>query len=116
MKNVQIIDGAENAAYSIFQIDDAGFSEIFPGDGQDIELIEDYIGREGEARASEVLSMMWKSPIHKRDVKGIHGTLYYDYQQKGKYLPITKREIDRSAGQLNDAERELYSKLRLRHA
>ena len=110
MKNIQVIDGAVNASFSIFQIDDSGFAEIFPGDGQDIELIEDYIERAGEARASEVLSTMWGHPIHKRDANGIHGTLYYDYQQKRKSLPTTKREIDRPAGSLNQAERELYSR------
>ena len=111
MKNIQIIDGAENATYSIFQIDDIGFAEVFPNPGQDIELIEDYVERVGEARASKVLAVIWQSPIHKRDVIGIHGTLYYDYGRRRKYLPITKRETDRPAGQLNQAQRELYLKL-----
>jgi len=114
MKNIQIIDGAENATYSIFQVDDKIFSEIFPGEGQDIELIEDYVERVGEASASKVMSMVWENPIHKRNANGLHGTLYYDYQQKRKYLPTTKREIDRPAGQLNGAERELFSRVQQR--
>jgi hypothetical protein len=60
----------------------------------------------------KILSRLWKRPIHKRDVQGIHGTLYYDYKEKAKYLPASKREIDRAAGQLNGPERKLYAGLR----
>jgi len=40
MKNIQIIDGAGNATFSVFQATDQEFAEIFP-DGRDIELVED---------------------------------------------------------------------------
>ena len=112
MKNIQIIDGAVNASYSIFQATDEDFAEIFPQAGQDIEIVEDYVSRVGEHQANLTLSKLWQKPIHKRDVEGIHGTLYYDYKEKSKYLPKSKREIDRN--NLNEAERNLYAKLRLR--
>ena len=112
MKNIQVIDGADNATYSIFQAADDDFELIFPQPGQDIEIIEDYVERVGENEASQALSRLWRRPIHKREVQGIDGTLYYDYQEKVKYLPKSKREIDRSEGQLNDAQRALYAKLR----
>ena len=112
MKNIQVIDGADNATYSIFQATEEEFKQIFPQDGQDLELVEDYIGRAGESEATRTLTEIWGRPIHKRDVQGIPGTLYYDYREKAKYLPKSKREIDRSNGQLNDAERALYAKLR----
>jgi len=36
MKNIQVFDGAENAAFSIFQATDEEFEAIFP-DGRDME-------------------------------------------------------------------------------
>jgi hypothetical protein len=112
VKNIQIIDGADNATYSIFQAVDEEFREIFPRPGQDIEVIEDYVDRVGESEASRILSKLWERPIHKRDVQGIHGTLYYDYKERAKYLPKSRREIDRHGGPLNEAQRTLYAKLR----
>jgi|ERR1700744_285557 hypothetical protein len=112
MKNIQIIDGADNATYSIFQATDQEFDAIFPAPGQDMEIVEDYVGRVGEDHAGRTLSEIWERPIHKRDACGIHGTLYYDYKERSKYLPESKREIDRAAGQINNAERRLYAKLR----
>ena len=53
-------------------------------------------------------------PIYKHDVKGIDGTLYYDYEEKVRYLPESRREIDRRDGP-NEAERALYARLRESH-
>lgn len=111
MKNIQIIDGAVNATYNIFQASDDEFAESFPGSDQDIEVVEDYVKRVGEDEARTTLSKLWKRPIYKHDVKGIHGTLYYDYEEKVRYLPESRREIDRRGG-LNEAERALYARLR----
>ncbi len=111
MKNIQIIDGASNATYNLFQATDDEFAEIFPGSGQDIEVVEDYVRRVGEDEARKTLSKLWERPIYKHDAKGIHGTLYYDYKEKARYLPESRREIDRSGG-LNEAERALYARLR----
>lgn len=116
MKNIQIIDGADNATYSIFQATDDEFGTIFPRPGQDIEVVEDYVGRVGNDEASKTLSRLWERPIYKHDVQGIHGTVYYDYKEKAKYLPPSKREIDRSPGQINELERALYARLRNTHA
>ncbi len=112
VKNIQIIDGADNATYSIFQATDAEFGTIFPAPGQDIEVVEDYVARVGEDEANRTLSGLWNRPIHKHDVQGIQGTLYYDYKEKAKHLPVSKREIDRPAGQINESERALYKDLR----
>jgi hypothetical protein len=112
MKNIQVIDGAVNATYSIFQATDDEFAAIFPMPGQDIEVVEDYVGRVGDVAANKTLSRLWERPIHKHSVQGIHGTLYYDYKEKAKYLPKSRREIDRPEGQLNESERALYRELR----
>jgi hypothetical protein len=115
VKNVQIIDSADNATYSIFQATDEEFRTIFPGLGQDIEVVEDYVSRVGADEARRTLLELWERPIHKRAVQGIHGTLYYDYKEKAKYLPESKREIDRAAGQINGPERKLYARLQQTH-
>ncbi len=113
VKNIQIIDSADNATYNIFQATDDEFQAIFPSTGQDIEVVEDYVSRVGEDEAKKTLSRLWERPIYKHDAQGIHGTLYYDYKEKANYLPQSKREIDRPAGQLNESERALYARLRL---
>lgn len=112
MKNIQIVDGADNATFSIFQATDDEFAKIFPGDGQDIEIIEDVINRLGEEALASLMSPIWERPIHKRDVVGIHGTLFYGHERKRHHLPTTKREVDRTSSQINAAERALYARLR----
>jgi len=112
LKNIQIIDSADNATFSIFQATDDEFALIFPGDGQDLEIVEDLFARLGEDRASKLLLPLWNRPIHKADAVGIHGTLFYDYERKRKHLPTSKREIDRAPTQINAAERDLYARKR----
>jgi hypothetical protein len=112
MKNIQIIDGADNATFSIFQATDEEFAAIFPRAGQDLEVIEELIDRLGEEVAKLMLTPLWERPVSKRDVQGIHGTLFYGYQSKAKYLPSSRREMDRAAGQLNEWQRRLYDRLR----
>jgi hypothetical protein len=112
MKNIQIIDGAENATFSIFQATEEEFALIFPGAGQDLEIVEDFVTRVGEKAAGLVLTPLWERPIRKEEVQGIHGTLFYDYQAKAKYLPESRREVDRADGQLNEFQRRLYERLR----
>jgi hypothetical protein len=77
MKNIQIIDGAMNATFSVFQATEEEFAAIFP-DGRDMELAEDLFERLGEEAAGRVLTPLWNRPILKRDALGIHGTLFYN--------------------------------------
>jgi hypothetical protein len=111
LKNIQIIDGAENATFSIFQATDEEFAAIFPGDGQDMEISEDFHERVGEEQARSILEPIWERPILKRDAHGIHGTLFYDYSHRREYLPASKREVDWVQG-LNPAQCELFASKR----
>jgi hypothetical protein len=111
VKNIQVIDGADNATYSIFQAAEDEFKTIFPLPGQDLEIVEDYVGRVGEAETNRTLSGLWTRPIYKHDVQGIHSTLYYDYKEKAKYLPKSRQEVECGAGQINDSERLLRVRL-----
>ncbi|HMO75242.1 MAG TPA: hypothetical protein PKD99_14165 [Sphingopyxis sp.] len=107
MKNVQIIDGAANATFSIFQATEEEYTAIFP-DGRDMELIEDLFARLGDDAAAQALNPIWNRPILKRDAVGIHGTLFYGNEQR--CIPSTKREVDWSDSAINPAQRELFAR------
>jgi hypothetical protein len=94
MKNVQVIDGAENCTYPIYSFTDDEFKTIFPGEGQDIEFIKDVSKRIGEKAMIQTLKGPWsRGEMNKEEVQGIHGTLFYQLEEKKKYYP-TKKEIE----------------------
>lgn len=107
MRNIQIIDSALNATFSLFQATDEEFEAIFPN-GQDMELIEDFVERVGEHKAGAVLCQIWERPILKRNARGIHGTLYYQWSDRRAYLPSSKREVDWEDRAINEAQRRLF--------
>lgn len=111
MKNIQIIDGAANATFSMFQATDEEFAAIFP-DGRDMELVEDLIERVGEEAAGSVMTPVWSRPILKRDALGIHGTLFYDNDHRRDHIPSSKREVDWADGSVNQAQRDLFAQHR----
>ena len=111
MKNIQIIDGATNATFSVFQTTDEEFAAIFP-DGRDMELVEDLIERVGEKAAGSVLTPIWSRPILKREALGIHGTLFYDNDHRRNHIPPSKREVDWADGSISQAQRNLFAQHR----
>lgn len=111
MKNIQIIDGAVNATFSVFQATEEEFAAIFLA-GRDIELIEDLIERLGEDAAGSVLAPLWNRPILKRNALGIHGTLFYNNEQRREHIPPSKREVDWDDDAVNQAQRDLFARHR----
>ena len=111
MKNVQIIDSASNATFSIFQATEDEFAAMFPN-GREMEIADDLIGRLGEQEANRVLSGLWERPILKRDVAGIHGTLFYDADERREFLPSSMREVDWDERYINEAQRRLFQAYR----
>jgi hypothetical protein len=109
LRNIQIVDGADNATFSVFQATDEEFHEVFPGPGQDMEISEDFAKRVGETRAAQILQAIWERPILKRDANGIDGTLYYNAERRRHYLPSSKREVDFDASAINSAQRKLFA-------
>ena len=105
MKNVQIIDGANNATFSVFQATDEEYAALFPN-GRDMALAEDLIERLGEEEAGRVLAPLWNRPILKRDAMGIHGTLFYDNALRR--IPPSRREVDWDDRSINQAQRKLF--------
>ena len=91
MKNIQVIDGAENATFDVFAASEDEFLFIFPNDGQDIEFIEDVYDRLGNEKAATVFISLWKRRVDKKTVDGIHGTLFCGLRNRRKFYP-TKRE------------------------
>lgn len=97
MKNVQVVDDAVNAAYCIYRVSDRAFVRIFPN-GQDIEFVEDLFERVGKREAASILESLWKRPVYKKDVRGIHGTLFFGLRdEKAEFYP-TKRELEMTEG------------------
>lgn len=108
MKNIQIIDGADNATFSLFQATEAEFAAIFL-DQSEMEIIEDVFDRLGGEETSRVLGPIWDRPILKRDVVGIHGTLFYGSEHRREYLPPSRREVDWDSSSVNPAQRALFA-------
>jgi len=96
LKNIQVIDRATNCAYSIFAVSERAFKLIFPGDKQDIEFAEDFFRRLGNKKAQKILNPVWRNRLEKKNVEGIHGTLFYQLKTKKQFYP-TKCESDLDA-------------------
>jgi len=79
MKNIQIVDGALNCTYDIFAASDRDFRRIFPP-GTDIAFSDEVaqrLARLGKHEAAKVLERLWRRPVEKASVVGIHGTIFY---------------------------------------
>jgi hypothetical protein len=92
VKNIQVIDGALNAVYDIFQATDEEFSLIFPA-GQDIGFIDEVMARGDRAVLDQAFAKIWKRRIPKAQAMGIHGILFYELDHKKRYYP-TRRDED----------------------
>jgi hypothetical protein len=103
MKNIQIIDGALNCTFSIFQATDEEFALLFPEADQDIQYSED-LKPEGVADA---LNRIWERPIRKRDALGIHGTLFYQLQRYKEWYPENREDAVVPLA-VNAAQRTLF--------
>lgn len=90
MRNIQVIDGAENCVYDVFAATDEEFALVFP-DGQDIAFIDEVYERHPEPTLEAAFIRIWKRPVAKADVQGIHGTLFYGLDEKKCYYP-TRRD------------------------
>ena len=110
MKNVQVIDRALNATYSVFQMTEDEFREVFPMPGQDLEFAEDLFDRLGDEAAETLLAAVWARPARKAEIVGLHGTLFYGFSDRRDHYPESKCEKDFDAGALNEHQRRLYSR------
>ncbi len=89
MKNIQVIDGAENCTYDIFSVSDGDFKVIFPN-STEIAFIDEVIKTNKKSIIGPIFKKMWKRRVPKKNVNGIHGTLFYELSFKKKYYPNRK--------------------------
>ncbi|WP_454626886.1 hypothetical protein [Bradyrhizobium cenepequi] len=107
MKNIQVIDGALNCTFSLFQATDEEFMLLFPAPRQDIQYAEDLAGLPQQNDINAALQRIWERPVRKQDVQGIHGTLFYQLQRY-KSVFRDKREEAVDPGAINQAQRRLF--------
>ena len=107
MKNIQVIDGAQNCTFSIFQATNEEFSLLFPEPRQDIQYAEDLAALPKQKKVKAALRDVWTRPIRKQDADGIHGTLLYQLDRyKQWYREKREEAVDPSA--IYAAQRRLF--------
>jgi hypothetical protein len=114
MKNIQVIDGALNCTFSIFEATEEEFALLFPELGQEIQFAEDLFAEDladlpAREEVTSALNRIWDRPIRKRDAQGIHGTLFYGLDRyKSIYREKREDGVDPQRGALNAAQRRLF--------
>lgn len=95
MKNIQVIDGANNSVYDIFAATDEEFALIYPP-GQDIAFIDEVYGSGNRSQLDAAFNNIWKRRIPKVQANGIHGILFYELEYKKQYYPTRRDEEARN--------------------
>lgn len=91
MKNIQVIDGADNCVYDIFAATEEEYGLIFTA-GTDVAFINEVYARGDSTLLDDAFNCIWKRRLRKTDVQGIHGTLFYELDGKMAYYPTRKDE------------------------
>lgn len=92
MKNIQVIDGADNCVYDIFAATDDEFALVFP-EGTNVAFISEVYDRHPETTLDDAFTNIWSRPVRKCNAMGIHGMLFYELDHKKQYYP-TRRDED----------------------
>jgi len=109
MKNIQAIDGANNATFSVFQATDEEFALLFP-DGTDIAFREDVEARLTEQQINQVFNALWARPVDKKTMQGIHGTYFVDLDHRKVFFPTGKEaEVLNRGPEAVEAGRQMRS-------
>lgn len=91
MKNIQIVDGAENCVYDIFAATDEEFALIFQHD-TDVAFIDEVYASGNEQLLDTAFNSIWQRRVKRVDVQGIHGMIFYELDRKKVYYPTRKDE------------------------
>jgi hypothetical protein len=89
MKNIQVIDGAQNCVYDIFAATDEEFALIFPNE-TDIAFVDEVYVNGDEKLLDAIFENIWKRPVKKSEAQGIHGIIFYELENKKMYYPTRK--------------------------
>ncbi|MFZ2990195.1 hypothetical protein [Ideonella sp.] len=95
MKNIQVIDGAVNCVYDIFQATDEEFSAVFPV-GEDVAFIDEVYANGNQETLDKAFKAIWTRRIPKVQANGIHGLLFYELESKKPYYPSRRDEEARN--------------------
>jgi hypothetical protein len=93
MKNIMIIDGADNCAYDVFAATDDEFALFFPAEGQDIAFADELWAKPVQPRIKRAFDALWGRPVDKKSMAGLHGTIFYQLESKKQYYP-NRRDSD----------------------
>ncbi len=107
MRNIQVINGALNCTFSLFQATDEEFALLFPEHRQDIQYVEDLVRLAEQSEINSALRRIWQRPIRKSEAQGIHGTLFYQLERYKKWYR-EKREDTVEPSAINAAQRRLF--------
>ena len=91
MKNIQIIDGAQNCVYDIFAATEEEFALVFPND-TDIAFIDEVYANGDKQLLDAAFKNIWQRPVKKSEAQGIHGIIFYELEEKKAYYPTRKDE------------------------
>ncbi|MEG2278740.1 MAG: hypothetical protein RSB86_02195 [Comamonas sp.] len=89
MKYVQVIDGAVNCVYDVFAATPEEFEAIFPA-GQDVAFIGEVYLRGDSQELDAIFKRIWSRLTPKAEVNGLHGTLFYELEEKKVFYPTRK--------------------------
>ncbi len=92
MKNIQVIDSAENAAFDVFEISDEAFDQLFPRADQDIQFADEV----DEETWKNLAQSLWANRIEKPEVHGINGTLFFENDAQKRWYP-NRKDSDKTA-------------------
>ena len=97
MRNIQVIDSAENCVFDVFAATEAEFGLIFPP-GEDVAFIDEVFVRnqESEEALHGALKSIGSRRVPKASVTGIHGVLFYGLPERKKYYPTRRDEEARN--------------------
>jgi hypothetical protein len=91
MKNIQIVDGAENCVYDIFSATDEEFALVF-ATGTDIAFIDEVYSNGDALLLDAAFKKIWQRRIKKSQAQGIHGIIFYELEGKKVYYPTRRDE------------------------
>lgn len=91
MKNIQIIDGAQNCVYDIFAATDEEFALMFT-EGTDVAFIGEVYANGDKKLLDAAFNNIWGRRIKKSDAQGIHGVIFYELDEKKVYYPTRRDE------------------------
>lgn len=80
-RNIQVIDGAINSTYDVYQVPEFLFDIMFPND-TDIAFLDEVLTRFSESNELQQLdeiqqwALVYRRKLHKSKLRGIHGTLH----------------------------------------